>query len=84
MQQFNSSDNEERVLDTESKGDLDPPRRRPPTAIGADTSPQHRSPQPRLPRRQKHERQPLLVQLITAVAEITEETVRAVVRVFSR
>ncbi len=84
MAHNNPNDDEERILETEPKGDLDPPRRPPPTAVGTGTpnpegAPQH--PTLRVSRRRK---QPVLIRILSAAVGIVEDAVNSLARAMSR
>ena len=75
---------EEGTLDTEPKGDLEPPRRRPPTAIGAALSPSGGSPRPLRSTAAPVRRESLLYRVLLGLAEILEDARRMVNRVVNR
>ena len=75
---------EERTPDTEPKGDLEPPRRRPPTAIGTALTPSGGSPRPLRITAGPVRRESFLYRVLLGFAEILEDARRMVVRVVNR
>jgi hypothetical protein len=80
---MHNNEEEERTLETETKGALEPPRRRPPTAVGAALVPAGQPFKPRAhtaPRR----RESLLFRVLLGIADILDEATRRFVRVVNR
>src|SRR5262245_54812338 len=79
----NHEEEDERILETEPKGALEPPRHRPPTAVGAAVVP---GGQPFRPRAHigKPRRESLLFRVLLGIADILDEATRRFVRVVNR
>jgi hypothetical protein len=72
---------EQTTPETEPKGDLQPPRRRPPTAVGAALTPSGGSPRPLRITAGRARRESFLYRVLLGFAEILEDARRMVVRV---
>jgi hypothetical protein len=72
---------EERTPDTEPRGYLEPPRRRPPTAIGAALTPSGNPPRPLRITAGPERRESLLFRALLGIAQVLEEARRMVRRV---